>query len=55
MVTGSKFFEGPPFSGAVVLPALMSEEIEEHLRLSREESLPGVVSNLSMLVCIEVA
>lgn len=32
LVTGSKFFEGPPFSGAVVLPPNMAEEIECHVR-----------------------
>ena len=33
LVTGSKFFEGPPFSGAVVLPPNMAEEIECHVQL----------------------
>jgi hypothetical protein len=31
LVTGSKFFEGPPFSGAVVLPPSMAVEIETHI------------------------
>ena len=32
LVTGSKFFEGPPFSGAVVIPIAISEEIESHIQ-----------------------
>ena len=31
LVTGSKFFTGPPFSGAVVMPSLMARELEMYL------------------------
>jgi hypothetical protein len=39
LVTGSKFFEGPPFSGAVVLPPSMAEEIENHIQSYAGETL----------------
>ena len=31
LITGSKFFSGPPFSGAVLLPSPMAQEIETSL------------------------
>ena len=31
LVTGSKFFTGPPFSGAVVMPSMMAREVEMYL------------------------
>lgn len=36
LFTGSKFFGGPPFSGAVALPEALYLEIEEHLNPSRQ-------------------
>ena len=39
LITGSKFYEGPPFSGAVVLPLDISQEIESHIKLSTQ-SIP---------------
>jgi hypothetical protein len=42
LVTGSKFFEGPPFSGAVVLPPSMADEIENHILTCRGTVLKAV-------------
>ena len=32
LITSSKFFEGPPFSGGVIVPAKMSADLEAHLK-----------------------
>ena len=32
LITGSKFYTGPPFSGAVLLPKILSLQIENHLK-----------------------
>jgi len=34
MATGSKFYGGPPFSGAVIFPSKYSEELKDHLSKS---------------------
>jgi hypothetical protein len=43
LVTGSKFFASAPFCGAVVLPALMRNEIETHMKQSQLAGLPSIV------------
>jgi diaminopimelate decarboxylase len=35
LVTGSKFFTGPPFSGAVILPSKYANEVEAYLAIRR--------------------
>lgn len=36
IVTGSKYYCGPPFSGAVILPRLLADEIEAHALESQD-------------------
>jgi diaminopimelate decarboxylase len=43
LVTGSKFFASAPFCGAVVLPAIMCDEIETHLKQSQLAGVPSMV------------
>ena len=37
LVTGSKFYEGPPFSGAAIFPNAMAIEVESHLKSYKDE------------------
>jgi hypothetical protein len=39
LVTGSKFYSGPPFSGAVVLSNAMALEIESHLMAVKDDGV----------------
>eukprot|EP01041_Mallomonas_annulata_P004466 gene4466-8895_t len=41
LITGSKFFAGPPFSGAVILPVSFAEEIEQHLQQHYQQEGDG--------------
>lgn len=43
LVTGSKFFEGPPFCGAALFHLSMMREIEEHIQANRGDVMRGCV------------
>eukprot|EP00600_Ochromonadales_sp_CCMP1393_P005831 CAMPEP_0174959118 /NCGR_PEP_ID=MMETSP0004_2-20121128/3004_1 /TAXON_ID=420556 /ORGANISM="Ochromonas sp., Strain CCMP1393" /LENGTH=1262 /DNA_ID=CAMNT_0016207411 /DNA_START=127 /DNA_END=3915 /DNA_ORIENTATION=- len=47
LVTGSKFFTGPPFSGAVTLPSSMAGEIEQHFTGGNIVVPPGLRAYLT--------
>jgi hypothetical protein len=36
LTTGSKFYGGPPFSGAILMPLSLSKEIDESEHLTKE-------------------
>jgi hypothetical protein len=52
LVTGSKFFCGPPFSGAAVLPSGISDELETHLQKHTTEN--GFVCPLNDIPAVPV-
>jgi hypothetical protein len=41
LVTGSKFFEGPPFCGAALFPLSMMHEIEVHIQANKGDVMCG--------------
>jgi len=51
MCTGSKFYGGPPFSGAVIFPSKYTEELEDHL--SKSVACRSCITNslLSGYIC----
>eukprot|EP01038_Epipyxis_sp_PR26KG_P008732 gene8732-11798_t len=45
LITSSKFFTGPPFSGGVILPFRFAEEIESHLKICEgNEIIPAGIT-----------
>ena len=54
LLTGSKFFTGPPFSGAVILPLSIKEEIESTIAVGGHSVIPEVFHSrlIRLLYCL---